>query len=186
MIVMAAIAVLLIVIEAIDAAGDYRLDRYGIVARRVDGLDGIVWAPFLHAGWEHLFANLVPGLVLGFLVLMTRQFLVVTAVVWVCSGLGVWLIGPSSAVTVGASGIVFGWLTFLLVRGVFNRAFGQILLGLLVLAVYGSVLWGVLPRDGSVSWQGHLSGALGGLLAAWLLRPRPKEDAAGPATPSLP
>ncbi|MGW5521735.1 rhomboid family intramembrane serine protease [Gordonia sp. NPDC003950] len=171
-IVMAAIVALLVIIEAIDAATRYQLDDAGIEPRQIDGLDGILWAPFLHADWEHLWANLIPGIVLGFLVLMTRRFLIVTAIVWVISGLGVWLIAPPYTITVGASGIIFGWLTFLLVRGLFNRDFWQVLLGVGLFLVYGSVLWGVFPGTFGVSWQGHLFGAIGGVVAAWYLADR--------------
>ena len=171
-IVMAAIVALLVVIEAIDAATNFQLDSVGIEPRQLDGLDGVLWAPFLHANWEHLWANLVPGVVLGFLLLMARRFLIVTAIVWVVSGLGVWLFAPPYTVTVGASGIIFGWLTYLLVRGLFNRHIWQVLGGLVLFLIYGSVLWGVLPSDSGVSWQGHLFGAIGGVLAAWYLADR--------------
>ena len=171
-IIMAAIAVLLIVIEAIDAATRFTLDNAGIDQRELDGLDGILWAPFLHADWQHLWANLIPGLVLGFLLLMTRRFLIVTAIVWVVSGLGVWLFAPPYTITVGASGIIFGWLTYLLIRGLFNRDVWQVLGGIVLFLIYGSILWGVLPSNTGVSWQGHLFGAIGGVLAAWYLADR--------------
>lgn len=171
-ITMAVIIVVLFVVEVVDQLMNGRLDQNGIVSRRVSGLDGILWAPFLHADFAHLIANVIPGAVLGFLVLLTGRFLWVTAIVWVVSGFGVWLTGPSSAVTIGASGIVFGWLAYLLVRGVFNRDLWQVLGGVVLLAVYGGVLWGVLPQGGGVSWQGHLFGAVGGVLAAWILTDR--------------
>lgn len=175
------IVVLLVVIEAIDAASSYNLDRNGIEPREVSGLDGIIWSPFLHADWQHLWANLVPGVVLGFLLLMARRFLIVTAIVWVVSGVGVWLFGPSYTFTVGASGVIFGWLAYLLVRGLFNRSPWQILLGVVLFVIYGSVLWGVLPSDGQVSWQGHLFGAIGGVLAAWFLADRDRRRRDRPA-----
>lgn len=166
------IVVVLFAIEAIDVAMGGRLDQNGIVPRRISGLDGILWAPFLHADFAHLIGNVIPGAVLGFLLLMSGRFLGVTAIVWLVSGVGVWLTGPSASVTVGASGIVFGWLTYLLVRGVFNRDLWQVLGGVVLLAVYGGILWGMLPQGGAVSWQGHLFGAGGGVLAAWMLSDR--------------
>lgn len=169
---MIGIVVVLFAIEAIDAMTHGDLDQNGIVPRRVSGLDGIVWAPFLHADFAHLIGNLIPGVVLGFLLLMSRRFLGVTAIVWVVSGAGVWLTAPTGSVTVGASGIVFGWLAYLLVRGVFNRDLWQVLGGVALLAVYGGILWGMLPQGGNVSWQGHLFGAVGGVLAAWMLSDR--------------
>lgn len=171
-IITACIVAVLFVIEAIDVATHYDLDQNGIVARQVDGLDGILWAPLLHGDWQHLLANLMPGAVLCFLVLMTRQFLIVTGIIWVVSGVGVWLFAAPYSPTVGASGIVFGWLTFLIVRGLFNRDLWQILGGLVLFLVYGSILWGVLPSDPFVSWQAHLFGAIAGVFAAWALAAR--------------
>lgn len=171
---MIGIVVLLVVIEAVDVGMNDKLNQYGIVPRRVSGLDGILWAPFLHADFAHLIGNLIPGVVLGFLLLMAGRFLSVTAVVWVVSGFGVWLTAPAGSVTIGASGIVFGWLAYLLVRGLFNRDVWQVLGGVILLAVYGGILWGVLPQGGGMSWQGHLFGAAGGVLAAWMLSDRAK------------
>ncbi|GAA4751303.1 rhomboid family intramembrane serine protease [Gordonia alkaliphila] len=168
-VIMAVIVVGLFVVEAVDAALNYSLDQDGIVPRTVSGLPGILWAPFLHVDFAHLIANVLPGAILGFILLMAGRFLAVTAVVWLVSGFGVWLIAPAGTVTVGASGIIFGWLTYLIVRGLFNRRFLQVLGGLALLVVYGGTLWGVLPQGGSVSWQGHLFGAIGGVLAAWML-----------------
>ncbi len=165
----AVIVAVLFAVEIWDAATGYRLNQHGIVPRTADGLWGILWAPLLHADFAHLIANVVPGAVLAFVLLMAGRFVPVVATAWVVSGLGVWLIGPSNTVTVGASGVVLGMLTYLIVRGLFNRAVGQALGGLLLLAVYGGVLWGVLPQAGAVSWQGHLFGAAGGVLAAWML-----------------
>lgn len=151
----------------------------GIAPRRVDGLDGVLFGPLLHAGIPHLLGNTVPLIVFSFLVLLegVRRFLLVAAICWLASGLGVWIFG--SGLTVGVSGVVFGLFAYLLVRGFYNRSAGQILLALLLFAVFGSILWGVLPVSFGVSWQAHLFGAAGGVLAAVLLRPRQ----AGPALP---
>lgn len=165
---------LLWVVEAVDTAMANRLDHEGVQPREQEGLLGIVFAPLLHAGWEHLAANSVPLLVLGFLILLAGigHWLAVTAIVWVVGGVGVWLTGPDHTVHIGASVLVFGWLVHLILRGFFTRRIGQIALGLLVLAVYGGALWGVLPGQPGISWQGHLFGAVGGGLAAWLTADR--------------
>jgi membrane associated rhomboid family serine protease len=107
--------------------------------------------------------------------------------IWLVSGLGVWIAGPSTAVTVGASGLCFGWLVFLLVRGIFNRSVLQLGLALVLLVFWGTMLFGVLPTSPNISWQGHLFGALGGLFAAWLvaLANRSGRDSS-PAAPALP
>jgi membrane associated rhomboid family serine protease len=143
----------------------------GNIPRRLEGLDGIVFSPLLHADFNHLAGNSLPLIVLGFLVFLegVRRFATVVATSWLVSGAGVWLTG--TGVTVGISGVVFGLLAYLLVRGFYNRSWRQILLALLIFAVYGSVLWGLLPTAGpGVSWQAHLFGAAGGVLAAVLLR----------------
>ena len=174
-----AFAVLLTVVQLVNVLTDNSLVRYGIQPRSVDGLIGILTAPFIHASWSHLLANLVPVLVLGFLVMVgsVRQFVAVTVLVWLISGCGVWLIAPANTDTVGASGLVFGWLAYLIARGVFTRSWKHILLGLVLLALYGSVFWtGIVTiavRDISgvvtVSWQAHLFGALAGVLAGFLV-----------------
>jgi membrane associated rhomboid family serine protease len=166
---MLAVVALLWVIEFVDQAFfATALDDYGIEPRRIEGLDGILFAPLLHGGFDHLAANTVPLLVLGFLVLAGGfgQFVAVTALIWVFSGVAVWLLG--AGLTVGASGIIFGWLAFLLFRGFFARSGRQIVLAVVLFLVYGSVLWGVLPSDPRISWQAHLFGAVAGVVAARL------------------
>jgi membrane associated rhomboid family serine protease len=157
--------------ELVDQVTGNSLDDDGIVARQVDGLDGVLWAPLLHGSWAHLIANTLPFLVFGFLAMAggIRQFLVVTGLIWVISGLGVWLTAPVGTTTVGASGVIFGWLVFLLARGFFARSGRQILLAVVLFAFWGGILLGVLPGQATVSWQAHLFGALAGLFAAWVV-----------------
>jgi len=164
----------LYVIELVDTLAGHRLDDGGVRPRQVDGLDGIVFAPLLHAGWSHLFGNTVPLLVFGFLILLAgiARWLSVTAIVWVVGGAGTWLTAQPQSLHLGASVLAFGWLVYLLVRGVFSRQASQVALGVILLFLYGSVLWGVLPGQPGISWQGHLFGALGGLVAAWWWGPR--------------
>ena len=156
--------------EVADMPLDGRLDRFGIRPRQVDGLDGIVLSPFLHSGFGHLIANTIPFLVMGAIIAISsgRRFTRVTLIVGLVAGLGTWLTGPTGTIHIGASGLVFGYLLYLITRGVFARSIGYLAIGVAVAAVYGSVLWGVLPQPG-ISWQGHLFGALGGIAAASLL-----------------
>jgi membrane associated rhomboid family serine protease len=158
-------------IEGVDTMTSANLDEAGVEPRTADGLTGVLFAPLLHDGWGHLTANTVPLLVLGFLVLLSgiARGLAATAIIWVVGGVGTWLFAGSGYIHIGASVLVFGWLTYLIVRGWFTRRTGQIAIGVVVLLVYGSMLWGVLPSDPRVSWQGHLFGAIGGVLAAWML-----------------
>jgi len=168
--VIAAFTAVLYVIELVDAAIPANLDNLGIQPRTLGGLDGILWAPLLHHGWSHLFANTLAIVLFGWLAMAggIGQWIAVTATIWLASGIGVWLTG-AAGVTVGASGIAFGWLAFLLVRGIFNRSFGQLAVAVVLFLYWGSTLLGVLPGNPGVSWQGHLFGALGGILAAWLV-----------------
>jgi membrane associated rhomboid family serine protease len=174
-----ALGVVVVLVQVVNWLTSNSLVRYGIEPRSVDGLLGIVTAPFIHASWQHLLSNLVPLLVLGFLVMIggTRQFVAVTLVVWLVSGVGVWLTANAATDTVGASGVVFGWLAYLVARGVFTRTWQHILLGLVLLAVWGGLFWTgivqVAVRDlagvVTISWQAHLFGAVGGVLAAFLV-----------------
>jgi len=158
-------------LEVVDQSNGNSLDAYGIRPRTDEGLVSIFWAPWLHGGWAHLVSNSVPFFVLGLLVLLEgwRAWSWATLVTVVVSGGLVWLVSPPASLTLGASGVVFGWLAYLLARGLWSRSPAQIAIGAVVLFVYGGVLWGVLPGAAGVSWQGHLGGAAGGLLAARLL-----------------
>ncbi len=171
---------LLYVIELFDQLDGHQWDLNGIRPLETDGLWGILFAPLLHASWAHLIANTGPALVLGFLVTLAglSRFLWATAIVWIVGGLGTWLIGKVGSTCglepdhIGASGLIFGWLTFLLVFGFFTRNGWQIVIGIVVLFAYGGVLWGAVPvlnMCGGVSWQGHLCGGIAGVVAAYLL-----------------
>jgi len=174
---------LLWLLELVDQASGNALDSYGIHARELDGLPEILTAPFLHAGWQHLAGNSVPFLVLGFLVLLSglARWLVSTLTSILTSGLCAWLLTPAGTVVLGASGLVFGWLTYLLARGVWSRRPGQVVLALVVLMVYGGLIWGVLPGAAGISWQAHLGGAVGGVIAARYLHRRPQRRVAVPS-----
>jgi membrane associated rhomboid family serine protease len=170
-VVVAAMVAIMWISEIVDTIADHRLDSWGIRPHHVDRLIGIVTAPFLHSGFDHLFANTVPFLVLGFAIAFggVRRVAIVTVIVMAIGGIGTWLIAPSNTVHIGASGVVFGYATFLVFRGVFTGSIGELLLGAAVAALWGSALLsGLIPHDG-ISWQGHLSGAIGGVAAAgWL------------------
>lgn len=161
-------------IEIVDAANGQSFDRFGLRPRRVDGLWGVLTQPFLHAGYEHLLSNTVPLLVLGWVLLLTgwRTWLTVTAIVVLLGDFATWVIAPSGLI-VGASGLVFGWLGYLLARALFTRRLKWILTAVALLFFFGTFLSNLLPTvDARVSWQSHLCGFGAGILAGWLLHPR--------------
>ena len=180
--VMATLLAGLWLLEVVDTLSGGALDAYGIEARELDGLPEIVTAPFLHAGFQHLASNSVPFGVLGFLILLSgvARWLLSSLASIVSSGLFAWALTPADTIVLGASGLIFGWLTYLVARGVWSRRPAQVLVGLAVLLVYGGLIWGVLPGAAGISWLAHLGGGGGGVLAAWLLHRRRPVAATGP------
>ena len=162
------------VLELLDQLSGNQLDQLGIHAREVDGVPEILTAPFLHAGWDHLISNSLPFFVLGFLVLLSglARWMISSLIIIVTSGMAAWFLTPANTIILGASGLIFGWLTYLLARGIWSRRPAQVAVAVVVLLVYGGLIWGVLPGNTGISWQAHLGGAIGGVLAAWLLHRR--------------
>jgi membrane associated rhomboid family serine protease len=152
------------------------LSALGVAPRTLHGLVGILFAPFLHGSFAHIASNTLPLLVLGWFVMLRRKrdLLYVSVLSALVGGLGTWLIGPAASVHVGASVLIFGYLGYLLARGLFERKFWPIMGSLAVFFLYGGALFGVLPGDVGISWQSHLFGLLGGVGAARLLA-RPRE-----------
>ena len=146
--------------------------RLGVIPRTTIGLRGILFAPFLHVSLSHIVANSIPFVVLGWLVMLRdeRHFIPVTLAGMIGSGFMAWLIGAPGSVHIGASGVIFGYLGFLMLSGWYSRSFGSILLSLLVTLVWGSLVFGMIPGQVGISWPAHIGGFLGGFLAARGLR----------------
>jgi membrane associated rhomboid family serine protease len=164
------------VVEVIDTIDNHRLDQWGIEPHDVEGLRGIVAAPFLHAGFDHLLSNTIPFVILGLLIALNGvvRVLEVTGIVMLIGGLGTWIFAPENTLHIGASGIVFGYAAYLISRGAFDKSALELGIGALVVVIWGgALLASLVPREG-ISWQGHLFGAVGGVVAAWLLAPRPQ------------
>ena len=162
---LAAIVAVLWVIELADLViFGSNLDGFGIRPRTWSGLG-------LHVGIGHLAANTVPLVVLGWLVMLrrTRDFVIVTLVSALISGLGIWLFGGARTIHLGASGVIFGLLGALLARAYFERSWAALVLALVAGFLYGGMLWGVLPGTPGVSWLGHFFGFVGGVFAARLI-----------------
>lgn len=184
---MCAVVPVLFLIEALDVGLHANLDlAAGIIPHRIQGLDGVFFSPFLHADFNHLYSNSVPLILLGTFVLAagTRRFLWSTLIIILVSGLGVWFTGSPNSVVVGASGVIFGYLGILLTRGVVERSWWNVAVVLLVGLLYGWQLLGILPTDERISWQGHLFGLLGGVVAAILFRRRKAELTTPPTSDS--
>lgn len=184
-----AMLALMWVVEIVDSIDNQNLDRFGIEPRKLDGLEGVVAAPFLHANFSHLIGNSIPFAVLGATIALGGAIRVakVAGIVALIGGLGTWLVAPSNTVHIGASGIVFGFGAYLIFRGLFSRSWLHLGIGVVVGAIYGTTLaGGLIPQDG-ISWQGHLFGGVGGIVAARYLDSRTPRDARGgtPVTDAL-
>ncbi|MFO6465324.1 rhomboid family intramembrane serine protease [Jannaschia sp. KMU-145] len=159
-------------VQTVNWLTGYGLNRaFGLIPRHAAGLDGIVGMPFLHASFAHLTSNTPPLLVMGALLAATatRALIAVNAIILGAGGLLVWIFG-STAIHIGASGLVFGWFGFLVARGFVDRSPVTLGAALTVGLLYGAMIWGVLPGREGVSWEAHLFGALAGAAAAFLLR----------------
>ena len=170
------VAVLWIVQIVDEVALSDRLQNDGIYPRNLGGLDGIVWAPFLHAGFDHLISNTLPFLVLGGLVMTQgkRRWIEVTVGVILIGGLLTWIFGRT-ANHIGASGVVFGYFGYLIGWAVFRRSLAAFVTAAVALLLYGGLVFGLAPRA-AMSWEGHLFGALSGLAAARIFSRRPDTD----------
>ena len=178
----AAMAGLMWASEILDTILGGDLDQYGIEPREVDGLVGIATAPFLHIDFAHLIGNTIPFLLMGAAIALSglARVLSATVVIAVVGGVGTWLVAPSNTEHIGASGIVFGYAAYLIARGLYSRNLVHLAVGVIVIGIYGStLLFGFVPTDG-VSWQGHLFGAVGGVLAARMLDRRARPGATQP------
>ncbi len=158
-------------VEVLDVSVfNYQLDTWGILPRQAIGLRGILFAPFLHGNYAHLSANTVPFLILGWLIMSQSiaNFVIVSIICAVVGGFGTWSLG-APALHIGASGVVFGYIGYLLALYFFDRRLSSGLIALFVGCSYGSVLWSIFPSSPGISWEGHLFGFLGGILAAKLV-----------------
>src|SRR5690606_11130399 len=165
-----AFVLLLLIVFGLQGLGDYR--AFAVAPRVLDGLPGLVTAPLLHGSPEHLIANATALLLLGTLALAVypRATLRALPLMWLGSGLGAWALGEAGSFHLGASGVTHGLMFLVFVLGLLRRDRPSIAAGMIALLFYGGMLLTVLPQEPGVSWQSHLGGALGGIVAAFLLR----------------
>jgi membrane associated rhomboid family serine protease len=173
LIVMGAFLALIWILQVVNVADHYQLDQeFGILPRSVGRLGDIFTAPFLHASWAHIEGNSVPLFVLGVAAAYRGlvRFFAVSVIVAITSGLAVWLFQSGTSVTIGASGLIFGYFGYVLVRGIFDRNWLDLLVGLLAGAAYYSILAVAIPGTPGISWLAHVGGLVGGIAGGWLLR----------------
>lgn len=182
---MAGVTAVLWIVQVVNALDGQRLDRFGLRARTVHGLYGIVTMPFLHAGWEHLLANTGPFLLIGWVVMIggPKVWGLVTVLCVALGGALTWLIGPSDTVLVGSSGLIMAWLGYLIARAVFSRRFVWITVAVVVALLFGGLFGNLLPTmsgpgNATASWQAHVAGFVAGVAVGWLLHPRKATQAA--------
>jgi membrane associated rhomboid family serine protease len=187
LIVMGAFLAVIWILQVVNWADHYQLDQeYGILPRNVGRLGDIFSAPFLHASWAHIEGNSAPLFVLGVAAAYRSllRFLGASVIIAIMSGLFVWFFQSGNSVTIGASGLIFGYFGYVLVRGIVDRNWIDLVVGLLAGAMYYSILQVAIPGTPGISWLGHVGGLVGGVLAAWLLRaPRGARSVRQPAAP---
>jgi len=159
---------LLFAVQLVNFIGGMWLSRFGVLPRTIVGLRGILFSPLLHVNWSHLLANAAPlaGLLAIMAVTHPKTLWANTAAIWIMSGIGVWIFGRPGGMQIGASGVIYGLAAFLITVGWLKKDAVSALAALLVVALYGGIVWGVLPNRTGVSWEGHLCGAIAGVLAA--------------------
>ena len=170
-VLLVAIVALMWLVEAINSIDSNHLSHDGIYARNVDRLWGILTAPFIHASFQHLLDNTVPFVFLGVIIALhgAGRLLLVTGFIIVIGGVGTWVIGPGGTSTIGASGVVFGYASYLLTRGFFDRSIWELGVGMVVGVIWGAALISSLVPHSGISWQGHLCGGIAGVIVAWRL-----------------
>jgi membrane associated rhomboid family serine protease len=185
---LAGIVALMWFVEVLNTLDSNHLDSDGIWARNVDRFWGIATSPFIHASFQHLTDNTIPFIFLGVIIAWrgAARLALVTGFVILIGGLGTWLISPGGVPTIGASGVVFGYASYLMARGFFDRSAWELVVGVIVGAVWGSVLIASLVPHQGVSWQAHLCGAIAGVIVAWRLSHSDQQSrrAPRPAAPS--
>jgi membrane associated rhomboid family serine protease len=185
---LAAMVALMWLVEIGNTISGNELDSDGIYARSISRFWGILTSPFIHASFQHLIDNTIPFVFLGVIIAFrgARRLALVTAFIILIGGLGTWLISPSRSAgvpvdTIGCSGVVFGYASYLLSRGLFDRNLWELLVGVVVGVIWGAALVSSLVPHSGISWQAHACGGAAGLIVAWRLSHSDHSSAAEPA-----
>ncbi len=166
------------VIHLAQAILDIDLRRLGVFPREVDGLPGILTGPLIHGSWEHLFSNSVSFIMLGAVLFWFYPRIALRSIIWLylLSGFGIWISGQPNSYHIGASGVVYGMVSLVFWSGIFRRNVKSIVLALIILVMYAGFFEGIVPGKEGISWEGHLSGAIAGILLAGIYRKDVEED----------
>jgi membrane associated rhomboid family serine protease len=186
--VMVCLLAVIWIVQIVNAIDGYGLsDHYGVVPRDPGSLPDIFSAPFLHFSWAHIEGNSGPLFIFGLLAAYrgVKKFLAVSIFIIITSGLGDWLTGPGNSVGAGASGLLFGYFAYVIVKGLFDRHPIDIVIGMVMALCFAYQVTGLFPQE-HIGWQAHVFGVVGGLVGGWLFRdPRPKKPALTTDTPPL-
>lgn len=171
----ALLVTLMLVTKIVEMAFSIDLSKWGLIPHSTKGLIGILTMPFLHGDWEHLFANIPAVLVLGTALYYCYPTIAnrVMLISWIASGLLTWCIGLPGSIHVGASALIYSLNLFLIVSGFIRGNRMLIVISLIMVFLYGGFLWGMIPalaKPQNISWEGHLSGAIVGILLALIFR----------------
>lgn len=178
------VVVLMWLVKIVEVIQNYKYTRWGIFPRDLDGLPGIIAAPFIHSDWEHLMSNSIPMLALMSMVMVFYRRVAIPSVIIITifTGFTVWLFARD-AYHVGASGVVYGLVAFLAWTGIFRRNLKSIILALVMLVAFGSYFHGIVPNKEGVSWESHLFGGLVGIFTAFLFKNVKEDDEADKVDP---
>ena len=173
--------ILMWLVKLIEILWSVHLAHYGLFPLRWSGLIGIVTMPFLHSDWQHLSSNTFPFLFLGTLLFLFYKELAWKILFWITLLTGVWLwFGARGSYHIGASGVVYGLVSFLFFSGIFRKNKKLLIITLIVSFLYGGLIWGFFPEffpNKNISWEGHLYGFISGLLmAVYYKKEGPQED----------
>lgn len=166
------------VVHIIQVVGGIDMTRLGVFPRHVEGLGGILTGPMVHGSWEHLFYNSVSFLMMGTVLFWFYPRIAVRSLIliYLMSGLGIWIFAQPNSFHIGASGVVYGMVSLVFWSGIFRRNVKSVVLALIVLVVYAGFFEGIIPGKEGISWEGHLLGAISGIILAWVYRKVVEED----------
>jgi len=170
------------VIHVASAISGIHLGFLGVLPRELVGLPAILTAPLIHGGWQHLISNTLPLAALSTVIFLFYRRVAVKAflLIYLLSGLGVWLFARPHTHHIGASGVVYGLIAFVFWSGIFRRNLRSIVLALIVLVMYSGYFPGIVPGEAGISWESHLFGACSGILIAWIYKGRIEPDEVPP------